>query len=72
MKKTKEMKVLKYLKRYRNINPLEALKFCGSMRLSAVIYNLKKQGYRFKTERVRVMSRDGWTYVAKYIYEGAI
>lgn len=63
---TKEIKVLKYLKEYGSITPMEALKYCGSYRLSAVIYKLKKLGYQFDTERVRVKTRDGFSYVAKY------
>ena len=66
---TKEIKVLKYLKEYGSITPMEALKYCGSFRLSAVIYNLKKEGYKFNTERVRVKTRDGFYYVAKYTLE---
>lgn len=63
---TKEIKVIKYLKEFGSITPMEALKFCGSFRLSAVIYNLKKQGYQFDTQRVRVKTTDGFAYVAKY------
>lgn len=63
---TKESKVLKYLKEVGSITPMEALNRCGSFRLSAVIYNLKKAGYKFNTERVRVKTRDGFSYVAKY------
>lgn len=66
---TKENKVLKYLQEFRSITPMEALKYCGSFRLSAVIYNLKKEGYKFNTERVRVKTRDGFSYVAKYTLE---
>ena len=66
---TKEIKVLKYLKEYGSITPMEALKYCGSFRLSAVIYNLKKEGYKFNTERVRVKTRDCFSYVAKYTLE---
>ena len=65
-KLTKEEKVINYLKRYGKITPLEALKECGSYRLSAVIFNLKKKGYSFETKRVRVRTRDGWSYVAEY------
>ena len=61
-----ETKVLNFLKEYGSINPLEAWKFCGSYRLSAVIYNLKKEGYKFDTKRVRVKTRDGFAYVAEY------
>ena len=63
---TKETKVLKFLQEYGSITPMEALRFCGSFRLSAVIYNLKKQGHQFDTQRVRVKTRDGWAYVAEY------
>lgn len=63
---TKEIKVIKHLKEFRSITPIEALNHCGSFRLSAVIYNLKKEGYKFNTERVRVKTRDGFSYVAKY------
>ena len=70
IKENKETKVLKFLQEYGSITPMEALKFCGSLRLSAVIYNLKKQGHRFDTQRVRVKTRDGWAYVAKYTLEG--
>lgn len=73
MEKKKEsriVKILKYLKTFKNITSLEAINMFGETRLSARIYDLKKQGYRFKTETVRVMSRDGWTYVARYTLEG--
>ena len=73
MEKKKEsriVKILKYLKIFKNITSLEAINMFGETRLSARIYDLKKQGYKFKTESVRVMSRDGWTYVARYTLEG--
>lgn len=73
MEKKKEsriVKILKYLKTFKNITSLEAINMFGETRLSARIYDLKKKGYKFKTESVRVMSRDGWTYVARYTLEG--
>ena len=73
MEKKKEsriVKILKYLKIYKNITSLEAINLFGETRLSARIYDLKKQGYKFKTEPVRVWARDGWTYVARYTLEG--
>lgn len=69
MKETKIDKVFRYMQKYRTITPIEAYKFCGTMRLSAVIYELKKQGIKIKTEMVRVTTRDGWTYVAQYSFE---
>ena len=69
-KLTREQKVLKYLEKYKKITALEAYRECGTMRLSAAIYNLKKQGYNFDTQSVRVPTRDGWTYVAEYTLLG--
>ena len=63
MEKKKESRTVK------NITSLEAINLFGETRLSARIYDLKKQGYKFKTEDVRVWARDGWTYVAKYTLE---
>lgn len=69
MTKTKITKVFEYMKKYRTITPIEAYKFCGTMRLSAVIYELKKRNFKIKTDMVRVTTRDGWTYVAQYSFE---
>lgn len=63
---TRDEKVLKYLQKYHSITPLEAYRDLGTMRLSAAIFNLKKLGYKFKTEKVRVPTRDSWAYVAQY------
>lgn len=50
MRVTLEDRVLEYLKENGSITPREALNECGSMRLSAVIFNLKKDGYDIETE----------------------
>lgn len=68
-KRTRKQKILKYLQTFKTLTSLEAINMFGETRLSARIYDLKKQGYKFKTESVRVMSRDGWTYVARYTLE---
>ena len=47
-KLTKEEKVIAYLKKYGKITAMDALKDCGSMRLSAVIFNLKKKDTTLK------------------------
>lgn len=69
-KESRMVRLLKYLKTFKNITSLEAINMFGETRLSARIYDLKKQGYKFKTETIRVMARDGWTYVARYTLEG--
>ena len=68
---TREQKVLAYLNRNKTITPLEAYRDLGTMRLSAAIFNLKKQGHKIKTEKVRVPTRDGWAYVAQYSLQEA-
>jgi len=68
-KPSRMQKILKYLKTFKTLTSFEAINMFGETRLSARIYDLKKQGYRFKTESVRVPTRDGWTYVARYTLE---
>ena len=41
--------ILNHLLSGEEINPLEALNKYGCYRLGAIIYNLKKEGYRIKT-----------------------
>ena len=49
-KPTQEKAILEHLRKFGTITPLEALKICGSFRLSGRIFNLRKQGYRIATE----------------------
>lgn len=69
---SKETRVLNYLKRYNNITPLEALKECGTMRLSAIIYNLRRKGWSITSERIDVPTRFGTACVSKYVFNGRI
>ena len=48
------------------ITPLEALHKYGSFRLSAIIYDLRHEGYNIKT----IMVEDGKKRYAKYMLEG--
>lgn len=63
---SREDKILDYLKTFKKITSLEAINTFGETRLSARIFNLKKRGFKFETQKVRVPTRDGWTYVAEY------
>mgnify|MGYP001776897699 CR=1 FL=1 len=56
--------VIEHLKKNGSITPLLALNLFGIMRLSAIIYDLKKEGYQFKTEIKRTRNR----FVARCIY----
>lgn len=70
MKKPRREKLLDYLKKYKSLTSLEAIKLFGETRLSARIYDFKKDGYMFNTQKIRVPTRDGWTYVAQYTLIG--
>ena len=45
MKETKKKKVLEHLIKYGNISSLEAFQYYNATRLSAIIFNLRKEGY---------------------------
>lgn len=48
-KKTQKQMCLDYLETYRSITPLEALSAFHCFRLSAVIYELRAEGYEIST-----------------------
>ena len=52
-----------YMMQGNKITPLEALNLFGSLRLSAVIFVLRKRGYKIQVERVKT-STGKW--VAQY------
>jgi hypothetical protein len=45
--------LLDYLKKGYSITPLEALRFFGSLRLGALIFDLRSEGYDITTTLVR-------------------
>lgn len=67
---TQQEWVLKYLKEVGEITPLDAFREFAIMRLSACIYDLRKQGYNIDTDYVTSKNRFGAdvTY-AKYVYK---
>ena len=68
---TKKEIVLEHLKKYRSITPKEAYFEYGSMRLGAVIFELRKN-HKIRTNMIDVAGKYGNSTVAQYIYEGAI
>jgi hypothetical protein len=58
-KKSQKENILEYLKRGNKITPLEALYQFGSFRLSAVIFELRQEGYNIITDKKKV---DGKTF----------
>ena len=71
MKITQCQMIIDYLKKYKSITPLEAIRDLGVYRLSARIKDLKdRYGYKIKSEIISVDTRNGGkTYVAKYIFD---
>ena len=72
-KQTHKTRLLQYLKDYKSITSLEAIRDLGNTRLSASIFTLKEDGYNITTENEQVPTRwknqDGssrTTTVAKY------
>ena len=63
-KRSQKDMVLDHLKSGQAITPLEALQWFGAFRLSAIIYDLKKDGWDISTEMVND-KRTGKSY-AKY------
>ena len=49
---SQKSQIKSYLEYGNKITPLEALNMFGSFRLSAIIYNLKKEGMNIKTNRI--------------------
>lgn len=52
-------RVIDYLNQGNTITTLDAFRKLGITRISAVIYDLKKEGYKLITERVTVKNRYG-------------
>lgn len=56
---SQQSQIQSYLEDGNKITPLEALNKFGSFRLSAIIYNLKKEGMNIKTNRI---TKNGKTF----------
>jgi hypothetical protein len=52
-------RIIDFVNRYGTINPMQALNYCGVMRLAARINDLEKAGYQFKHEPVNDKNRYG-------------
>jgi hypothetical protein len=60
--------ILKHMKKYRTINPMQALKLYRCFRLAARIDDLRNDGYAIQTHMVE---KNG-TRFAKYEYVGPL
>lgn len=57
MATTQKTMILEHLKRFGSIEPLTALREYGVYRLGAIIFNLRKDGEKIKTETLNAKSR---------------
>ena len=70
MKKSQKQQVLEYMQTHKSITPLEAIIEIGAYRLSAIIFDLKKDGYGIITKLKKVQKANGeYTHVGEYMLE---
>lgn len=62
---TQQTQVLNHLKK-EPLTPLVALRKYGTLRLSAIVFNLRNEGHNIKTDIVKVGTRNKPKYVAQY------
>jgi hypothetical protein len=62
---TQQTQVLNHLKK-EPLTPLVALRKYGTLRLAALVFNLRYEGYNIKTEMVNVGSKKNPKTVAQY------
>ena len=62
---SQQTEVLKHLKT-QPLTPLVALKKYGTLRLAAIVFNLRDEGYNIKTDMVNVGNKSNPKYVAQY------
>ena len=61
--------LLRYLQRHGRISDMEALTELGIRRVAARVFDLRKQGWCIRTERMKVITRRGEAFVADYIID---
>jgi len=67
-KMTQEKAILQHLKQFGSITSWEAIQEYGATRLSAIILNLRKQGYKIETHEMQSKNRFGnFVNYAKYV-----
>lgn len=69
MRETKHNQVRQHLLSHGHITSWEAIQIYGATRLSAIIFNLRKEGYDIETREELAKDRNGNTCrYANYIY----
>lgn len=63
---SQKTQVLKHLQSKKSLTPLEGLRKYGTLRLAAIIFNLKDEGHNIITESKNVGTKKKPKYVANY------
>ena len=64
---SQKKKILRYMKEFGSITPLEAMRDLGIMRLGARIWDLEREGHLIRHQMIRVKNRFGTeTTVCQY------
>ena len=62
---SQKLQVLNHLKK-EPLTPLVALRKYGTLRLAAIVFNLRNEGYRIETNSINVGTKKKPKYVANY------
>lgn len=62
---TQQVQVLNHLKKG-SLTSIQALRKCGTMRLAAYVFNLKREGYKIISDNINVGSKSKPKYVTNY------
>lgn len=64
-------RVLRHLKEKGSITSLQSFRLFGATRLSAIIFELRKDGYNIESKRIKMRNRYGdVVHFAKYVLKG--
>ena len=63
---TQKQRILNHLLTGKTLTPIQALTKYNSLRLAAVVFELKRNGYKVKTELINVGTKKQSKLVAKY------
>ena len=72
MSKSQKLAILDYLEYYNTITSMQAFELFGVTRLSAIIFNLRKEGHMIKSTQKKTKNRYGNTtnYVEYTLVKG--
>mgnify|MGYP003658599951 CR=1 FL=1 len=72
MKSSQKERILDYMKRGRSLTPIDALNIFGCFRLSAVIFDLKKEGHPIQMELVKNQNNKNYAKYTLQSYDGQL